>query len=449
MELSAESVLALAPDASSAKAANGLLKPGSWPTLGANADAVWGECQGSGSKPYQTQVDLSGPTFKCSCPSRKFPCKHGLALLLLKARDANLFKSDTAPAWVAEWLGARTERAQKKDDKQREKALAPPPDASVAFKSTQQRWKHIDAGVAELQQWLLDQVARGLGSMGSGSRAAWQSMAARLVDAKAPGLGQRLNNAAAGLTQGADWPEQTLRQLGLLQMACEAVARRDALSEAANADLRVTLGWPLDKDAVLAQLDAVQDEWQVIGVIQEERENNLQERRVWLQGLRSGRRALLLEHSFAGKGFELAWLNASRHEAALAFYPSAAPLRALVASSAANASTASTSISAPGAQDNASPEQEWRAIAQRIADNPWIALHPLRCREAIPCRSGDGFGLHWGEHYLQLTINEAQGWALLALSGGQPLGLMGEWNGKTLRPLSAQGTDGVWNWSAA
>lgn len=451
MELSAESVLALAPDAASAKAANGLLKPGGWPTLGANAAAVWGECQGSGSKPYQTQVDLSGPTFKCSCPSRKFPCKHGLALLLLKAKDPSLFKADTPPAWVSEWLGARTERAQKKDDQQREKALAPPPDPPVALKSTQQRWKHIDAGVAELQQWLLDQVARGLGSLGPGSRAAWQSMAARMVDAKAPGLGQRLNNAAAGLMQGADWPENTLRQLGLLQLACEAVARRAALSEPASADLRVTLGWPLDKDAVLAQPDAVQDEWQVIGTIQEERENNLQERRVWLQGLRSGRRALLLEHSFAGKGFELAWLGQSRHEAALAFYPSAAPLRALVAGSAATASTASASasISPPGAPDSASPEQEWRAIAQRIADNPWIPLHPLRCREAIPWRDGDGFSLRWGGQSLPLTINEAQGWALLALSGGQPLALMGEWNGETLRPLSAQGLDGVWNWSAS
>ena len=303
--------------------------------------------------------------------------------------------------------------------------------------------------MAELQQWLLDQMARGLGSLGPGSRAAWQSMAARMVDAKAPGLGQRLNNAADGLMRGASWPENTLRQLGLLQLVCEAVARRDALSEAASADLRVTLGWPLDKDAVLAQPGAVQDEWQVIGAIQEERENNLQERRVWLQGLRSGRRALLLEHSFAGKGFELAWLGQSHHEAALAFYPSGAPLRALVASSAANASTASTSISAPGAQDSASPEQEWRTIAQRIADNPWIPLHPLRCREAIPWRDGDGFSLHWGNQSLPLTINEAQGWALLALSGGQPLALMGEWNGETLRPLSAQGLDGVWNWSAS
>lgn len=73
MELTSESVLALAPDASSVKAAQALLKPGQWPTLGFNENAVWGECKGSGSKPYQVEADLSGPVFKCTCPSRKFP----------------------------------------------------------------------------------------------------------------------------------------------------------------------------------------------------------------------------------------------------------------------------------------------------------------------------------------------------------------------------------------
>src|SRR5690349_4155482 len=56
--LTPESVLALAPDESSAKAARGLVAPAQWPSLGFDDTAVWGECKGSGSKPYQTQVDL-------------------------------------------------------------------------------------------------------------------------------------------------------------------------------------------------------------------------------------------------------------------------------------------------------------------------------------------------------------------------------------------------------
>lgn len=490
MELSAESVLALAPDAASAKAATGLIKPAKWPALGANDAAVWGECQGSGSKPYQTQIDLSGPTFKCSCPSHKFPCKHGLALLLLRAKDASLFTSDTPPAWVADWLNARTERVQKKQDKQREKvASAAAPPTAAALKSIAQRWAGIDAGVGELQQWLLDQVSRGLGSLSPESRWAWQTMSARLVDAKAPGLGQRVNYAADGLMQGADWPEKTLRRLGLLQLACEAISRRGALSEAAQTDLRIMLGWPLEKETVLAQSPGVQDRWQVIGLIQEERDNNMHERRVWLRGEQTGHYALLLEHAFAGRGFEQSWLCHGVHQATLAFYPSAAPLRALVVSSTAEigpvaaatptlasvpepasaptepaariavaSAPASVSVStpaaaptepaAPSASAALSPGQTWTALAQRIAANPWIPLHPLHCHGATPCRDGDSFGLDWGGKYLPLTLNETQGWALLALSGGRPLSVMGEWNGEALRPLSASSPEGVWNWSA-
>ncbi|MDB5931782.1 MAG: zinc finger, domain protein [Polaromonas sp.] len=446
MELSAESVLALAPDASSAKAATGLLKPAQWPTLGANPAAVWGECQGSGSKPYQTQVDLSGPTFKCSCPSRKFPCKHGLALLLLKAKDASLFKLDAPPLWVSEWLRAHTERVQKKEEKQREQVLKPA-DPQAALKSQQQRWARIDAGVAELRQWLLDQVARGLGSLGPESRSTWETMAARLVDAKAPGLGQRLGTMADDLMDGADWPEKVLRQLGQLQLACEAVARRDGLSEPALADLRILLGWPLDKEAVLAESPGVADHWQVLGVIQEERDNNLQERRVWLEGRQSGRRALVLDHSFGGKGFEQGWFCDSSVQATLAFYPSAGPLRALVAGGT-SAPVASAAESAAQPASGTSAEQEWRAVAERVAGNPWSGLHPLRCRQAVPCHGDDGFGLRWSGRQLPLQISESQGWALMALSGGQEVSVMGEWNGDALRPLSMHGGDGAWHWSA-
>ncbi|MGB8191873.1 MAG: SWIM zinc finger family protein, partial [Chitinophagaceae bacterium] len=81
MNLSEEQILALAPDESSKKSGKELSNASKWVSKGANETALWGECKGSGSKPYQTQVDLANIAFKCSCPSRKFPCKHGLGLL--------------------------------------------------------------------------------------------------------------------------------------------------------------------------------------------------------------------------------------------------------------------------------------------------------------------------------------------------------------------------------
>ncbi|HPH90283.1 MAG TPA: hypothetical protein PLZ68_05665, partial [Ferruginibacter sp.] len=76
LNLTEDQILTLAPDEASKKSGKDLSSPAKWVSKGVNEFALWGEAQGSGSKPYQTQVDLTNIAFKCSCPSRKFPCKH-------------------------------------------------------------------------------------------------------------------------------------------------------------------------------------------------------------------------------------------------------------------------------------------------------------------------------------------------------------------------------------
>src|SRR5262249_20502421 len=107
-----ETVQSLAPDASSFKSALGLAKAREWQCLELSDRALWGEIKGSGKAPYQTRIDLSAPAFKCSCPSRKFPCKHGLALMLLHVEDPSAFKSTDPPEWVTAWLSGREQRAE-------------------------------------------------------------------------------------------------------------------------------------------------------------------------------------------------------------------------------------------------------------------------------------------------------------------------------------------------
>ncbi|WP_208860783.1 SWIM zinc finger family protein, partial [Streptomyces griseoflavus] len=83
----ADQVLALAPDSASRTAGRRLGTAGPWSEAGSSVEGtVWGLCKGSGTTAYRTVVDLadaSAPAFRCSCPSRKAPCKHALGLLLL------------------------------------------------------------------------------------------------------------------------------------------------------------------------------------------------------------------------------------------------------------------------------------------------------------------------------------------------------------------------------
>ncbi len=455
MSLTMEGVLALAPDDASAKAARGLTSPAKWPLLGASDAALWGECQGSGSKPYQTQVDLSGPAFKCSCPSRKFPCKHGLALLLMRVQTAASFTATEAPAWVSEWLASRSERAEKKEERDREatrraeeRAAQQAPgesDAAVdepSSKREAQRWQRIETAAQELQRWLGDQVTRGFGALDAAALQGWRTMAARMVDAQAPGLGQRVQAAAEVWREGADWPERMILRLGLLQLAAEALSRREQLPPPVQADLRTLCGWPLDQADVLASGERVEDRWAVLAAVIEEREGRLMERRVWLQGERTGRRAWLLEHAHGGKGFNGLWVPGSGVAATLAFYPGASPLRALVQQRQEDADLLSLQpmgltptqlvLGAEGGWAG-----EWQAVADRIAAHPFVQLHPMVLADATVVMTDAGPSLQSGQQALPLALGEQERWLLMATSGGHPLTVAGEWDGERLRPLTA------------
>src|SRR5215475_953227 len=117
MNWTTDQILTLAPDTASAKAGQRLATARNWLKLGADENTAWGLCQGGGKEPYRTQIDLTEPAFRCSCPSRKFPCKHGLGLFLLFAAQPAAFKEKQPPDWVSEWIASRSKRAQQRAEK--------------------------------------------------------------------------------------------------------------------------------------------------------------------------------------------------------------------------------------------------------------------------------------------------------------------------------------------
>ena len=179
-KLTSSEVESLAPDASSLKSAKGLVKQAKWPKLEYSEQALWGECQGSGKNPYVAMVDMSQPdiAFKCSCPSRKFPCKHGLALLLNFVKHKDWFVAGTEPPHVAEWRDKRAANAEKKEQRAQEKldkakeALVKAQEQAAAVaagkapkaksKTLLKREAAIEEGIAELKLWLKDCYAQWL-----------------------------------------------------------------------------------------------------------------------------------------------------------------------------------------------------------------------------------------------------------------------------------------------
>ena len=423
--------MALAPDAASAKAAEGLAGDSKWVSLGADSDALWGECKGSGAKPYQTQVDLAALVARCSCPSRKFPCKHGLALLLLYAQKHPRLAQSERPQWVNEWLASRREKAEKKEQVA-SKPFDPAATAAAAGKREATRWKRIESGAADLQRWIADQFRRGLGKFGPEQRQEWIAMAARMVDAQAPGLGNQLQAALDAMNAGSGRYEEVIERLGLLQLLTEGVRRREQLSSTRLADLRTALGWPHDKDEVAASAEDIGDDWLVLGQIVQQRDEKLSERRTWVRGCNTGRYALLLDFAFNGKGLEGFWRNGAIHAATLKFYPGSAPLRAL-----ATGQSASQPQPQPQPWPQLSVHEAIEQASNWFAQNPWLPQAPLVLNQVTPMIEDEVFKLHTEAGALPLRVRASAAWTLLAFSGGLPIDVMGEWDGRRLLPLSA------------
>jgi hypothetical protein len=405
-----ERVTSLAPDASSITAARSVASPRQWAGAGHDHRAVWGRCRS-----YDVVVDLATPAFRCSCPSRKVPCKHCLGLLLVWASSPEAVPEAPAPAAVAEWLDRprRPAPAEKK-----------PVDAEARAKRVAERTARIGAGLEELDLWLRDLVRQGLASAQSRPFRYWDDVAARMVDAQAPAVGSQVRRMAGVVRSGDGWPGRLLAQAGRLHLLVQAWRRLDALPVVTQADLRTAVGWAWPSEEVLAG-PAVRDRWAVVGraIVDEER---FRIQRTWLLG--SERSALILDFAAGTAPLPAELVVGTVVDADLAYFPGAWPQRALVAAVHAPAETLYEWGGMP------SLDAALREHARALAANPWLDRVPMVLAGVAPLaglRARDAGGTT-----VPLVVDEAGEWLLAAVSGGHPVGLAGEWRDGALRPLS-------------
>ncbi|MFE7720663.1 DUF5691 domain-containing protein [Nocardia rhizosphaerihabitans] len=414
-----DQVRALAPDASSLAAARKLA--GRWRATGAAGTAVWGLCQGSGSKPYQTIVDLAGPAYKCSCPSRKFPCKHALSLLLTWSGGA--VPAEDAPAdFAAEWLAGRAAKAAAPP---KTKAAATPSQATV-----EQRRARVSAGLTELEVWLTDQIRTGLAQTDR-SFAAYEAIAARMVDAQAPGVAATLRRLPAQVVTTEHWPELLLREYARLHLLVLAHRTLDALPEPLQAGIRTHVGYPTQAESVLAE-PAVRDRWLVLGMRVSE-EERLHTRRTWLRARGSGRWAVLIEHSFGTPNFT-GEVPVPGHEvdADLHYYPGAAPLRVQWGTRH-GAPEPFTTVPSTG---GTTIDDALDAYAGALSNDPWLRAWPALLAEVVPVLGEHGWQLVDADGVALPLSAGARPWRLIAVSGGHPVTVTGEWRADGFDPIS-------------
>ncbi len=444
MHWTVDQILALAPDPNTAKRGQGLANENKWLDIETNGRSVWGKCKSSGSVPYQTIVDLKGPAFKCNCPSRKFPCKHSLGLLLYSvSHKDNLTVASEIPEIVTTWLekrDAKTSDSNKPKSKEEQKKA----DARKA-KNFNDRMNIMQAGITDLQQWIQDIVRTGMASAdhnvqemttahvsykSDASSELWRNMSMRMTDAKLSGIARRIREMSLIHGSGADWPSKMLEELSTLYLLAKGFERMDELPELLQRELLSTVGVSQKKDELHAQ-KGIDDSWMVIGQFVGTNIDNATIRRTWFQGEVSHQFALILEYDYIHQGFSFHWPKGRIFKGEMLFYPSITPMRAIMR----NQTIIEKVVDAWVGFDDI--EECFAVYRLQKGKNPWMMDHPMALNQMIPKN-------HEGKLYLTdakgkgvpVLEKDMSHWKIMALSGGHPIDVFGEWTGEALLPLS-------------
>jgi hypothetical protein len=238
-----------------------------WSGTGATQTLLWGDFQGSGRTPYRVQVNLVGPTYKCSCPSRQFPCKHVVGLVL-------------------RWCGGGVDTSEEAPPGAIAASAPPKAPREVSEKAVAARERSVAEGLVQLGRWIDDQIRNGITGISTDPYAGWsEPIAKRMVDAKAPGVARWLRSLPGRLTHD-EWPRMIVEDLGLMRLLIDAYRTIDVLPEETAAAVRRHIGFTVSRAEVLAT-DPVSDTWQVLGYA-ETLEDRYTTRRMWLSGTATG-----------------------------------------------------------------------------------------------------------------------------------------------------------------
>ncbi|WP_306357703.1 MULTISPECIES: DUF5691 domain-containing protein [unclassified Nocardia] len=359
----------------------------------------------------------------------------------------------------------------------RETAAVPndPPAVAGRPSTADKRHVRVSAGLADLDMWLADQVRTGLAQMDR-SHQVFEAVAARMVDAQAPGVARALRELARVGTR-ADWPQRLLREFGRLHLLIAAHQRLDHLSPALRASVRAHIGYPTPVDSVREQ-PAVRDIWQVLAT-RTTVEDGLYSRRTWLRGTTTARWALLLDHHYGSPTFPQDTPAPGVHiDADLHYYPAAAPLRAVWGerygepashTQRPNADISSASpppgpLPAPGPETSTAPpaaasagigrdpvtgppgsidaaglgiSAALGAHAAAVGADPLLRSWPMMLVDVVPVRSENGwYVVEAAGDSLPVTVEDGEPWRMLGVSGGHPVTVVGEWTTDGLVPLA-------------
>lgn len=431
-----QQVETISPNPAAYKAGKALAVASKWVTLAKTDRVIWGEIQGSSKTPYQVQIDIVTMGYKCNCPSRQFPCKHNIGLMLLYASNPNEFKIENEePEWVKSWIDKRqakankpeleeiTEEKQEKLDKAREKTQT-------------DRFQSVQVGIDELELWLKDLIRIGILELPNKPASDFSKIAARMVDAKAPGLAGWVKSLGSiDYSNPTEWQNEALTIISKLYLLIRTFKNYENLTPTWQITIKNLVGWSQSAKELIAnnESETVKDQWLVAGQVTETTDDEIATQRNYLVGCQSNRYALILNFSTKHTTIENPLIPGSVINAELAFFPSALPHRAAI-----------KTTRSVGNQLEQQPQSlgTWTDVfklkAAQLQQNPWqqettAIIDDLR----ITNRNNRWIAYDKNLNYVMISpkfdLQKIMRW--LAISGNRKMRVAGIIRSETLYPL--------------
>jgi hypothetical protein len=256
-------------------------------------------------------------------------------------------------------------------------------------------------------------------------------MAARLVDAQAPGLARRVRELSEVAVAGEHWQAQLLAGLSRLQLLIDAYRKVENLPVPLAAEVRTLIGWTQAQEKLLERA-GLSDRWHVLGHRQTQ-EDKLRVQSTWLSGIESGRIALVLEFAAGTQPLSPALRIGQVVASELVYYEGVPPLRAVIKQRIKDEPSRHV---LPAPVDARTLQTRFAAL---LAENPFVERWPVVLG---PVKTSiQGARMHFTDasgRPIAASPNFRHGWLLDSLAGGGALAVFGLWDGHLFDPVSVE-----------
>ncbi len=230
-----------APNAEAAKNGRGLVLKNKFVSFHKSADdtLLFANCQGSGKEPYLCSADFASPdtpVYRCTCPSRQFPCKHSLGLLFAFTQGKSFKVAD-----VPEAISSKREKAAARVEKKKEVAEQP---RTVNKSALTKKIKAQLEGIDLLEKLTLDLVRLGIGNMNAKSASEVEVQAKQLGNAYLPGAQSALHNYTKLFSTDAGEERTSTQREAIYSEALDQLGRLHSLVKQGRAYLNRRLEDP-------------------------------------------------------------------------------------------------------------------------------------------------------------------------------------------------------------